>query len=375
MIFIIFSIVTAYTVLIIGFIIGFDKVKNISNTNTAPKHSFSIVVPFRNEAKNLPHLLNNIQQLNYPKHLFEILFVNDASDDDSSDLVKKYQQQFPLINIVLLNNLVKSNAPKKDAINTAIKNAKFTWIVTTDADCKIPPSWLQVFNQFIELKNPVFISAPVKMEVKSSILKHYQHFNMLSLQGATIGSFGLKNPLMCNGANLCYKKNIFNELKGFEGNENIASGDDVFLLEKMATYYPKQTFFLKSKSAIVSTTSEKNWNSYINQQIRWASKATAYKSSFSKFTGIVVLLMNLLLLILPFIAFKSTIFLTLFFIIFTQKIIIDFILIQKTATFLQSKTSLKNYLKTVCLYPLLTTLIGLTSIFKGYEWKGRSYKK
>jgi len=375
MIFIILLIATSYLVLIATFIIGFYKVKNFENCNLLPKHSFSIVIPFRNEAENLPKLLNSIQQLNYPTHLFEILLVNDASKDDSYEIVEEFKQQFPLINMVLFNNLRKTNAPKKDAINTAINKANFKWIVTTDADCEVPRGWLQIFNQFIVNRNPVFISAPVKFKEEKSFLYYFQNLNFTSLIGSTIGAFGIKKPFLCNGANLCYKKAVFKELKGFEGNENIASGDDMFLLEKIAKQYPKQTLFLKSTGAVVSTRSEKNWNSYINQQIRWASKATAYKSNFSKFVGSVVLLMNLAIVTLPIIAINSPVYWKLFSIIFIQKMMIDFILIQKTGVFLQTKKSLKNYLLIAFLHPFFITFIGLVSIFKGYEWKGRNFKK
>ena len=375
MIFVIFLIAISYLVLIATFIIGFYKVKKISNCNFPPKHTFSIVIPFRNEAENLPSLLNTIQQLNYPKHLFEILLVNDASDDGSCEIVEEFQQQFPFLNMALLNNHRKSNAPKKDAINTALKEAQFNWIVTTDADCEVPTTWLQIFNQFILDRKPVFISAPVKFKEEASLLHHLQNLNLISLIGTTIGSFGIHKPILCNGANLCYSKAIFKELKGFEGNDHIASGDDIFLLEKMVKQYPKQTLFLKSTSAIVSTKSEKSWNSYINQQIRWASKATAYKSSFSKFVGIVVLLMNLVMLILPIIAIIFPVYWKLFFIIFIQKMIVDFMLIQKTSVLLKTKKSLQRYLPIAIFYPFLTTLIGLASIFKGYEWKGRSFDK
>lgn len=375
MIFAIFLITTTYTILIVSFIVGFHKVKTVKNYNLPPKHTFSIVIPFRNEAENLPQLLASIQQLNYPTLLFEILLVNDASDDGSCEIIENFQQQFPLVNMVLLNNQRTSKSPKKDAINTAIKKSQFNWIVTTDADCIVPASWLKIFNQFIEHKQPVFISAPVKFIQEDSFLFHFQNLNLLGLIGTTIGSFGINKPILCNGANLCYNKVIFNELNGFIGNDNIASGDDIFLLEKMTKKYPKQTLFLKSTSATILTISEKNWNSYSNQQIRWASKATAYKSNFSKSVGLVVLLMNFSIIILPIIAIFTPFYWKLFITVFIQKMIVDFILIQKTGAFLQTKKLLINYLPIAFLHPFFTTFIGLVSLFKDYEWKGRKFNK
>ena len=66
----------------------------------------------------------------------------------------------------------------------------------------------------------------------------------MSLQGATIAGFALRNPFLCNGANMAYKKELFTNLHGFEGNNNLASGDDIFLLEKATKKYKKQVLHL-----------------------------------------------------------------------------------------------------------------------------------
>ena len=364
-----------YFAIIISFIIGFDKVETINNRLTVPKNSFSIVVPFRNEAKNLTDLLNSISALNYPVNMFEVLLINDASEDDSITIIENFKQQFPSIAILLLNNKRISGSPKKDAINTAISTAKFEWIVTTDADCIVSKNWLHLFNQFIEDQKPVFISAPVKFKEESSLLYQFQNLNFLSLIGSTIGSFGIKKPILCNGANLCYNKAIFEKLNGFEGNSSIASGDDIFLLEKMIENFPEETHYLKSQDAIVETKSEKTIEFFLNQQIRWASKSANYKNIFTKFVGIVIFTMNLTILVLLVSSLLFSFFWQWLMLIFIAKILVDFILIQKTSEFLQNKKPLKSYLAIAFLYPFFTIFIVTVSTFKSYKWKGRKFQK
>lgn len=364
-----------YFSIVISFIIGFDKIKTVKNRFVVPKHSFSIVIPFRNEVKNLHQLLKSIQQLNYNPNLYEILFVNDASVDDSRLVIENFQKHFPSTNILLLDNQRKTASPKKDAINTAILKAKFEWIVTTDADCMVPQNWLQIFNQYIEDHQPLFISAPVKFKEENSLLFHFQNLNLLSLIGSTIGSFGIKKPIMCNGANLCYKKDTFKTLNGFEGNLSVASGDDIFLLEKMVDNFPDQTRFLKSDSAIIETTSESNIISFYNQQLRWASKSSSYKNNFTKLVGIVVFIMNFAITTLVIYTAFFPAFWKWFLFIFILKILIDYILIKKTNTFYNYKISLKSYLIVAVIHPFFTTFIAITSIFKSYQWKGRKFNK
>src|SRR5690606_31135182 len=97
--------------------------------------------PFRNEAEKLPTLLQSISELNYPKELFEIIFVDDESDDESNAQLMGFLAN-SRTDIKIISNIRKTNSPKKDAITSAIDIAKYDWILTTDADCVLPKFWL-----------------------------------------------------------------------------------------------------------------------------------------------------------------------------------------------------------------------------------------
>ena len=290
-----------YLTLIGIFIFGFDKVPPFKLEDIPSKTKFSVIIPFRNECENLPELLKSIESLNYPKHLFEIIFVDDDSDDDSIKIIKKVHNKSPLdcaqVDIQIISNNRKTNSPKKDAITSAINQAKNEWIITTDADCQLPKFWLDSFDEFIQKNNAVCIAAPVIYNNEKSFLNRFQILDILSLQGATIGGFGLNKPFLCNGANLGYKKSTFINVNGFDGNTNIASGDDIFLLEKISKNFPKQLHYLKCEKAIVTTQSQTTWSHLTSQRIRWAAKTSAYNNWFGKLTGLIVLLMNALIII------------------------------------------------------------------------------
>ena len=364
-----------YFTIIWAFIIGFETLKNTENKNSTPKITFSIVVPFRNEFENLPVLLHSFSEIDYPTSMFEIILVNDASSDNYNPIIEAFKTKNPHINCTLINNNNVTNSPKKDALIAAIKISKFNWIVTTDADCKVQKNWLKLFNQTIEDKNASFIAAPVKFKYEATFLHSFQNLNFMSLMGSTIGSFGIKKPILCNGANLCYNKATFFELNGFEGNGAIASGDDIFLLEKILQKCPEKVCYLKANEATVETSSEKNWNLFLNQQLRWASKTTAYNNWFSKFVGLTVFIENLLVITLGF----STLFISeywkYFVIVFISKFVLDFILIYKTAKFLKYKKALNYYAIITLFYPIFIVFIALSSLFKNYQWKDRVFKK
>lgn len=376
MIYIILIITVAYLVNIALLVKGFDKVPDFELQDIIPKTTFSVIIPFRNEEKNLTHLLNSISKLAYPKKLFEVFLVNDESSDKSLKIINDYinTSESNFGNIYMLNNERFSKSPKKDAITTAIKKAKNKWIVTSDADCKLPKYWLDSFDALIQDSNMRCLVAPVKIEGKRSFLARYQVLDFLSLQGATIGAFGMGKPFLSNGANFAYTKSLFLEVKGFDGNDEVASGDDVFLLEKIVKKYPGQINYLKNFHAIVSTTPEATWQTFINQRIRWASKSKFYKSGFAKLTGLIIFFMNALLVAIFFLSIFKVISLRTLLYVALIKFSIDFYLLFKTSSFFDQRDYMLSFIFSFIIYPFLCIYIVLKASIGGYEWRGRRFK-
>lgn len=374
MLIITFIILLLYLILIGALIFGFDKVDHFELKDLEPKTKFSMVIPFRNEAEQLPTLLRSLNNLNYPKTFFEIIFIDDDSVDDSVQIIESQLNSTSLDFRILMNNAV-TQSPKKEAITKAIQKAKHQWILTTDADCILPKYWLDSFDCFIQKNNGSLIVGPVAYTKCDTFLKRFQLLEFLSLQATTIGGFGLGIPFLCNGANLCYQKDLFNELKGFVGNTHISSGDDIFLLQKAVQKNRNKVRFLKNEHAIVQTTPQSNFKNLVSQRIRWAAKTTNYNSVFGKMTGIIVFSMNGLLLCLPLFYIAQLISVKALGLIFLIKFCVDFLLIFKSARFFNQEEYLKSYLRSSFLYPLFSVYIVISSVFKGYKWKDRAYKK
>ncbi len=359
-----------YVILILLFVIGFDKL-NTSTKNYEDTTQFSVIIPFRNEAENLPSLLNSIKEIEYHQSLFEIILVDDESSDNSIEIITQFFINNPEIDIKIIKNLRDSNSPKKDAISTAISITKYNWIIATDADCILPKTWLSSFNTSICENNPNMIVAPVSFKSNSSFLHQFQLIDFLSMQGATIGGFGIKKPFMANGANLAYKKELFLKLNGFKDNDFIASGDDVFLLENFVAYNRSKVIFLKNIEALVTTYPTKNWNELIQQRKRWAAKATHFKSNFAKSIGALVFFANCVIGLSIIIGLYQPIFLTLLL----PKFLIDTVLIFKTAGLYQNKINFLSFLKTLLFYPFFTVYIAITSLSSPFVWKDRHFNK
>jgi len=367
MIFVLFAILAIYVISIELLIYGFFKIKKYQKADLEPNTSFTIIVPFRNEKENLPNLLESFSSLNYSNNLFEVILVDDSSDENFQVSGFRFQ-------VSQVENIRVSSSPKKDAITTAMQYVKNDWVITTDADCIVPENWLVTFDNYIQQNKVLMLAGAVTYDCGDSFLDHFQQLDLTSLQGATIGSFGLNKGFMCNGANFAYKKSLFEILNGFEGNDKIASGDDVFLLQKAIEKFPNEVHYLKAEEVIVTTKPTQTWGGLFHQRVRWAAKTSSYKSTFGKLLGLIVFFGNLSFIIGVFFVLFRIWSYPIFVIFAVAKFLVDFVLLYFTNKFL-TKARIKSILLSSLLYPFFSSTVALYSLFGSYNWKDRQFRK
>ena len=372
--YILLLITLAYLSLIIWLIYGIDKVEEEEHNYSSIYNKFSIVIPFRNEEENLNSLLNTLLDIEYKNNDFEVIFVDDESTDKSREIIASFLKK-STIDFSIIDNERLSYSPKKDAVTKAVKNAKHNWIITTDSDCYLPESWLLTINNSINSKQPKMIVAPVTFTSNGSFFEEFQYLDFLSLQNATMGGFGIQKPFLSNGANLAYRKDIFEKLNGFDNNNSIASGDDVFLLEKYFNNYPEDVHYLKSYDALVATKPEKNLKNLVQQRVRWAAKTTSYNNWFGRLVGLLILLMNATVLDSFLFTLIGLLTWNELLIILISKFTIDFIYLNKTTTFFKKPICLKFYLINALLYSFFSVYVAFYAMLFNYKWKGRTYSK
>jgi glycosyltransferase involved in cell wall biosynthesis len=156
---------TCYAMLIISLAVGFISIDEFKGKDHKDETTFTVIIPFRNEANNLPNVLKSISELNYSKELVEFIFVDDASSDASVNIIQNFVPNLTMTTQVI-PTIRSSKSPKKDAISTAISVAKNTWIITTDADCMVPQNWLKKLNSCIQEKDLNMVVAPVNYKAK-----------------------------------------------------------------------------------------------------------------------------------------------------------------------------------------------------------------
>jgi len=323
----------------------------------------SVIIAVRNEEKNIARLMGSLQLQDY--QLFETIIVDDHSTDSTVTLIPGG---------VKLIALPEGLQGKKNAIAEGIKYCTGELIITTDADCSVPPSWISTIVSFYLFSGAKFIAAPVKIRAANSLLGIFQSLDFLTLQGITGASVYKRFHTMCNGANLAYTRESFNEVNGFEGIDNIPSGDDMLLMHKIAVRYPGQVKYLKSYHAIVNTEGETTWKAFFNQRIRWASKAVHYKDKKIFYVLLITYMLNILLFASVFVAISHIDYIWLFVLLFVVKVLVEFPFVNAVATFFNQQRLMKYFIVMQPVHIIYTLISGWVGRFGSYSWKLRRIK-
>ena len=333
---------------------------------------FSIVIPARNEALNIKACLDSILAQDYPTQFFEVIVIDDFSEDDTVFIVKAISHDHPNVRLLSLADYFKPsemNSFKKMAIEKAVSQAKGKWIVTTDADCIVPVKWLSLYNAYIQKENPVFVAAPVMFIKESGVLNEFQVLDFLALQGITAAAVGAGKHSMSNGANLAFEKSAFIAVGGYQGVDQIASGDDMFLMHKMKVTLSNRIGYLFNPGAIVLTKAMSNWKDFIMQRIRWSSKARYYDDNSIFWVLLLVYLYNLSIVLLLLTGEYRSLLITIAF-----KTFFEMFFLEPVTQFFKMPGQLRYFPLYQPIHIVYTLVAGLFGQVKTYTWKGRQVK-
>ena len=368
---------TGYALLLMAYKKGWALQENFSvQAGYTPHTLISVIIPARNEAANIGACIDAILAQKYPDDLFEIIIVDDHSDDNTVNIVQGYS--INKIRCIKLSDTIDSNARinafKKAALAAGITQSRGELIVTTDADCIAPHSWLLHIAALYEQQQAAMIVAPVIYATDHSLIQIFQLIDFMSMQGITAAAHRLRLGNMSNGANLAFQKTAYEAVGGYEGISHLASGDDYLLMMKINKAFPEGIAYLKSVNAIVSTAPQPDWKSFLQQRIRWASKSGKYNDS--PLTGILILVY---LFNLSFVALLCAgIFHPLYFYLLAGMLVIkitaEYLFLKPVAHFFNKAWPLKYLPFLQPLHILYIVLAGLLGFMGGYEWKGRKVK-
>ena len=341
-----------------------------NDKNQSPDSFVSIIIPFRNEEENILTSLKCVENQNYPQEKYEVIYVNDSSTDNS---LKILEEAVTSKNIKVLsvprNDLERGH--KKNAINYGIQNSRGEIIVTTDADCKFGTEWLNKLISGFDEKT-AFISGPVKFSEGENIFERIQQIEFAGLVLTGAGLIGNESPVICNAANIAYRRSVFNEVKGFEDNLHLSSGDDELLMQKISSQTNYKVKFCSNKNAVVVTKPNKTIAEFIRQRSRWASKSTYYQNKLLISRLVLIYFFYLSLLVMPLISFQLFI---LALGAFAVKMYVENMVISKGKELLSIKYNLFELLAAEIFQIIYIVVVSIKGVFGGYKWKERRLQR
>ena len=346
-------------------IIGWIKVTRAQDASS--EESFvSIIVAARNEEKTISSLIDSLAQQNYPKDKFEIILVDDHSTDKTAEIISKIINQYPALKLIKIS---ASHIGKKKAITEGVEAAQGEIILTTDADCVSSTGWIKGMIESFKEKTQLVIGA-VKIKSDQTFFSRLQALEFSSVLGSGMAMMGWRRAVMCNGASLAFRKSAFLEVQGYEGNFEIPSGDDEFLMRKIDEKYPKAITVASRKDCVVETAPLNSLIDFIQQRLRWAGKWRANNSIFARLLAAFILLVQIswLILIVATIVFPFEKLLLLILL----KILLEFSFLFLVSNYLKQRVSILAFIALQIIYSVYVICIGIASQVGSYTWKGRT---
>lgn len=259
-----------YVYFCIRFYFGY---KNYKAEKSFHKKTVSVIIVARNEAHNLRKLLLNLVNQSYPKDMYEVIVSDDGSEDDTEELLAQYSDNEVNVRYIKVLGRETAFSPKKQALEKAVLSSTGQIILTTDADCLVPATWIErmVASFTPEVSMVAGYSRTLLKDWKQeSILHKYEHFDFTATYMVLGGGYTIGRSWACIGQNLAYTRAAFEDVGGFDQIRHLLSGDDVNLMQTMRRKGHKIIFNFDPKS-FVYTYPVKSWKQLLNQRSRWAS--------------------------------------------------------------------------------------------------------
>lgn len=341
---------------------------DFKNFELKTDQSVTLLVPFRNESKNLESIFQSVFRLNYRP--IQVIFIDDHSTDHGRELLDGLvaKNQNPDMQFMILPS---EGQGKKAAIETGVSYATGELILTTDADCLLPEDWVEGYLSAFNSEHIQLVAGPVMSMENDTFLQQFQQIEWASILSVTQIGFLIKKPIMCSAANMAYRKSAFQSVNGYQDNRHHLSGDDEFLLKKIAQRF-REGSCVYNKENIVLTQAEKSWEELFSQRARWASKWSFHKGDITHlgFSLVPFVVQLLFISSLGLISYGWS-GMVLFLYIWAMKIAFEKDTLGTVLKQFEISYSFPVYVCSSLVHPFYVVGVGIKALFGKFEWKGR----
>lgn len=307
----------------------------------------------------------------YPSHKVEILVVDDRSEDATAELVQDFADRNGRVRLLRVRERTPHLAPKKRALELGIRHATGELIFVTDADCTPGPDWLtEMVRHFEPTVGLVSGFAPYRGDgtLASEVLQ-LDYFAMACVAAA---GTGLGYPVSCSGANLAYRRALFDELGGFGVSGAWVSGDDDLFLERVRTETRWQIRYATHPATFVPTAPPASFREFVHQRLRYASKGWHYRWPV-RLALLGVFLLNLQIVVTPVAALFEPALWPLWGAGWLLKFFSEGAFLRLGQRVFRLRFSWRSFAVASLLHPFYLVAAAVLAQFRTFEWKGERF--
>ncbi len=359
------GIILFYAAFLLYFYTGLIRLKRKPVANTPYQPMVSVVVAARNEEKNIRGLLDDLNQQNYPTEKLQIIIANDRSSDQTGSIIKEFVKKYNNVSLINISEQSKSMAPKKWALTKAIEKSTGEIIISTDADCRVPNSWVKSVVNVFDSDTGIVIGYS-KIDTKSGkFLDHYQSIDFLALLSANAGTLGWGIPWTGTGQNIAYKRSAFDEIDGFNPVAKQISGDDFYLVQAISKI--SKIKYITDPKSFVKTKPSENLHKFISQRIRWASNSR--KLFNSDYFFLIFLFINLFTNSILLVSLINQSFWSFLPMLLGIKFLFESLVLFYGSNLFKTGIKIGVYLIWFFIQPIYIPVLGILSLIGKFRWK------
>lgn len=350
---------------------GFKKLRKHAGAGVQP--TVTVIIPYRNELAVIEQSFRSIIGQDYPKEKLQIIFVNDQSDDGSSDLLQKLKGEHE----VLLLDAPEDgsiNAHKKRAVLFGMSHATGDIIITTDADCTHTSGWISAMIERFDEKTAM-VSGPVLFDHGDGLFGKMQTLEFAGLVLSGAGLIGNGTPVICNAANLAYRRRVFDEVGGFNDMMHVSSGDDELLMQKIAAQGKYDIRFCTATEAVVKTRPNANLKEFYRQRKRWASKSLHYQDKGLILQLVLIFLFYVSLALVPFGVLTHQVWLYAAVYAIAGKWLMEYLVLRQGIPLLYPRLDFLTFFIAQIVHIPYIIISAISGALGNYQWKERRVKR
>lgn len=344
---------------------------NLRSLPSSFEPQVSVVIAARNEGRTIADCLHSVLNQDYPSNKVEVVLVDDASTDETARIASSIAQADKRLKVLTMPpGNADGHSRKPQVLAMGIRLSSGEIILTTDGDCVVPPTWIRSMVKSFD-EHTVFVAGPVRELPSSELISRLSQLEFLGLVGISAGLIANKTPIICNGANVAFRRTAFEAARGY-GESGFC--DDEVLMQRISARRLGTIGYSAEEESVVSTGAPATFRAFWNQRIRWASKRGHYEDRW-----IFLKLMGLYLFFVTLLAFG---FISLFFVsmlplaagLFAIKIAVDYQLLSATAKRFGQAIRLDEFVIAEVFHVPYIVTAAFAGQFSEIEWKGKQIR-